>query len=255
MIELKTAAEIAAMREAGRIVAATLRSVRAAAKPGTSLVALDEIARSVINGAGAKPSFLHYLPAFAPTPFPGVICTSVNDVIVHGIPSDYRLADGDLVSIDCGAHIDGWHGDSAISFIVGEPRNDDLQLIATAEAALAAGIAAAVLGNRIGDIAAAIGTVGRRAGYGIPADFGGHGIGRAMHEPPGVPNSGLPGRGLPLRPGLVVAIEPMLLAGGLDAYRTDPDGWALRTTDGSRAAHAEHTVAITAAGPQVLTMP
>lgn len=255
MIELKTAAEIAAMREAGRIVAATLHAVRAAAVPGTSLLELDELARSVIADAGAKPSFLHYLPGFAPTPFPGVICTSVNDVIVHGIPDGNRLGDGDLVSIDCGAHIDGWHGDSAISFVVGDARPDDVRLVATAEAALEAGIAAATVGNRIGDIAAAIEAIGRQAGYGIPRDFGGHGIGRAMHEPPGVPNTGQPGRGLPLRPGLVLAIEPMLLGGGVDSYRTDADGWALRTTDGSRAAHAEQTVAITADGPQVLTAP
>src|SRR5690606_3658604 len=150
---------------------------------------------------------------------------------------------------------DGWHGDSAISFVVGNARPQDLRLIATAEAALEAGIAAATPGNRMGDISAAIEAIGRRAGYGIPADFGGHGIGRAMHEPPGVPNTGTPGRGLPLRPGLVLAIEPMLLAGGVDAYSTDADGWALRTTDGSRAAHAEHTVAITDQGPQVLTLP
>jgi methionyl aminopeptidase len=255
MIELKTAGEVAAMREAGRVVAVTLQAVRAAATTGTSLLELDEIARSAIIGAGAKPSFLDYLPPFAPTPFPGVICTSVNDVIVHGIPSDYRLTNGDLVSIDCGAHVDGWHGDSAISFVVGEASPDDVRLIATAETALQAGIAAATAGNRIGDIAAAVGAVGRRAGYGVPSDFGGHGIGRAMHEPPGVPNTGRPGRGLPLRLGLVVAIEPMLLAGGHDSYWTDADGWALRTTDGSRAAHAEHTVAITADGPQVLTVP
>ncbi len=255
MIELKTPAEITAMRAAGRVVAATLDAVRTAATIGTSLLELDERARSVIAEAGAKPSFLDYLPSFAPTPFPGVICTSVNDVIVHGIPSDYRLVDGDLVSIDCGVHLDGWHGDSAISFVVGNARPQDLRLIATAEAALEAGIAAATPGNRMGDISAAIEAIGRRAGYGIPADFGGHGIGRAMHEPPGVPNTGTPGRGLPLRPGLVLAIEPMLLAGGVDAYSTDADGWALRTTDGSRAAHAEHTVAITDQGPQVLTLP
>lgn len=253
MIELKTPAEIAAMREAGRVVATTLAAVQQAAAVGTALRDLDELARTVIADGGAEPSFLGYHPPFAPTPFPGVICASVNDVIVHGIPSDYRLADGDLLSIDCGAYIDGWHGDSAISFVVGAARPDDLRLIETARQALAEGIDAARPGNHIGDIAAAVGAVCRDAGYGIPPDFGGHGIGRAMHEPPGVPNEGRQGRGMPLRPGLVLAIEPMLLAGGQDAYAVDGDGWSLRTTDGSRAAHAEHTVAITESRPEVLT--
>lgn len=253
MIELKTPAEIAAMREAGRVVATTLAAVLDAATTGTSLRELDDLARTVIGDGGAKPSFLGYHPPFAPTPFPGVICTSVNDVIVHGIPSEYRLADGDLLSIDCGAYIDGWHGDSAISFVVGTARPDDLRLVDTAQQALTAGIDAARPGNHIGDIAAAISAVCRAAGYGIPPDFGGHGIGRAMHEPPGVPNEGRPGNGLPMRPGLVLAIEPMLLAGGQDAYTVGADGWSLSTTDGSRAAHAEHTVAVTESGPEILT--
>lgn len=255
MIELKTPAEIAAMREAGRVVTTTLAAVRDAATTGTSLRELDELARTVIADGGAKPSFLGYHPPFAPTPFPGVICTSVNDVIVHGIPSEYRLADGDLLSIDCGAYIDGWHGDSAISFVVGTTRPDDLRLVDTAQQALTAGIDAARPGNHIGDIAAAISAACRASGYGIPPDFGGHGIGRAMHEPPGVPNEGRPGKGLPMRPGLVLAIEPMLLAGGQDAYTVGADGWSLSTTDGSRAAHAEHTVAVTESGPEILTAP
>lgn len=176
----------------------------------------------------------------------------MNNAIVHGIPNGYRLRDGDLVSMDFGAELGGWVGDSAISFIVGEPRAADVRLVETAERALAAGIAAAVVGNRIGDIAHAIGTVCRAAGYGIPDGFGGHGIGRRMHEDPGVPNEGRPGRGL-LRHGMVLAIEPMLIGGGTDGYHAAPDGWTLRTNDGSRAAHAEHTVAITAGGPRILT--
>jgi methionyl aminopeptidase len=255
VIELKTPAEIEAMRAAGGVVATTLATVQEAATAGTSLRELDALARGVIADGGASPSFLGYHPPFAPTPFPGVICTSVNDVIVHGIPTDYRLADGDLLSVDCGAYIDGWHGDSAISFVVGEPEPADLRLIETARQALAAGIEAARPGNHIGDIGAAVSAVCRAAGYGIPPDFGGHGIGRSMHEPPGVPNEGQRGSGLPLRPGLVLAIEPMLLAGGHDAYTTDGDGWSLRTTDGSRAAHAEHTVAVTENGPEILTVP
>ncbi|MBB5953460.1 methionyl aminopeptidase [Saccharothrix tamanrassetensis] len=255
MIELKTPGELDAMRVAGLVVADALAAVRARARIGVSLLELDEVAASVIRDAGASSSFLHYHPSFAPTPFPGWICASVNDVIVHGIPSAYRLRDGDLVSIDCGAHVDGWHGDSAVSFVVGTADPADLALIGTAERALAAGIAAAVPGNRIGDVSAAVGRVGRAAGYGMPSDFGGHGIGRAMHESPGVPNEGRPGRGLTLRPGMALAIEPMLHAGGRDAYYAAEDGWSLHTVDGSRAAHVEHSVAITDDGPRVLTAP
>jgi methionyl aminopeptidase len=207
----------------------------------------------VLREAGASSPFLGYRPSFAPTPFPAVICASVNDAIVHGVPTGYRLRDGDLLSVDCGAELDGWVGDSAISFVVGRPRPADLRLVETAERALAAGIGAAVAGNRIGDIAHAVGRVCRAAGYGIPQGFGGHGVGRRMHEDPEVPNEGRPGRGLPLRPGMVLAIEPMLIASGRDDYCTAADGWTLRTTDGSRAAHAEHTVAVTDAGPRILT--
>jgi methionyl aminopeptidase len=253
MVELKTSAELAAMREAGRVVATALAAVRAEAAVGVSLLELDDVAAGVLADHGATSSFQHYHPHFAPTPFPAVICASVNDVIVHGIPSDYRLRDGDLVSIDFGASVDGFHGDSAISFPVGTPDPADVALIADTRAALDAGIAAAVPGGRLGDISAAVGRIGRSRGYGIPSDFGGHGVGRAMHEDPSVPNEGKPGRGLPLRPGLTIAIEPMFMAGGRDRYVTDPDGWALRTVDGSRAAHIEHTIAVTEDGPVVLT--
>ncbi|MFE0792758.1 type I methionyl aminopeptidase [Streptomyces mutabilis] len=253
MVELKTDTSIDAMHAAGQVVARALTAVRKAADVGVSLLELDAVAREVLREAGAGSPFLGYRPSFAPTPFPGVICASVNDAIVHGIPDGYRLHDGDLVSIDCGATLDGWAGDSAVSFVVGTPRAADVALIETAERALAAGIGAAVVGNRIGDIAHAIGTVCRSAGYGIMEDFGGHGIGRHMHEDPGVPNEGRPGRGLPLRHGMVLAIEPMLIGSGRDDYHPAPDGWTLRTNDGSRAAHVEHTVAITDAGPRVLT--
>ncbi|MEU5523662.1 type I methionyl aminopeptidase [Streptomyces sp. NPDC047860] len=253
MVELKTDTSIDAMYEAGQVVASALTAVRKAADVGVSLLELDEVARDVLRAAGAASPFLGYRPSFAPTPFPAVICASVNDAIVHGIPDGYRLRDGDLVSIDCGAQLDGWAGDSAISFTVGTPRPADLRLIETTEQALAEGIEAAVVGNRIGDIAHAIGTVCRGAGYGIMEDYGGHGIGRRMHEDPPVPNEGRPGRGMPLRHGMSLAIEPMLIGGGTDTYRAAPDGWTLRTDDGSRAAHAEHTVAITEAGPRILT--
>jgi methionyl aminopeptidase len=253
MPELKTESEIALMREAGQIVAAALEAARRRAAIGVSLRELDDLAASVIAARGAQPLFLNYHPRWAPTPFPGVICASVNDVVVHGIPSDARLADGDLVSIDCGARFDGWCGDAAISFIVGEPDPLDVALIDTTVRALEAGIAAVRPGNKMGDVGAAIGSVARDSGYGLLADHGGHGIGRRMHEDPSVPNEGRSGRGMRLEPGLVLALEPMLVAGGNDAYRVDDDGWTVRTKDGSRAAHAEHTVAVTATGPRVLT--
>ncbi|GAB7031696.1 type I methionyl aminopeptidase [Streptomyces sp. NPDC021749] len=255
MVEIKTEPAVDAMRLTGRVVADALAAVRAAAAPGVRLLDLDEVARAVLREAGAASPFLDYRPSFAPTPFPAVICASVNDAIVHGIPDGYRLRDGDLVSIDCGAVVDGWAGDAATSFTVGTPRPEDERLLDTTRRALEAGIAAAVPGARIGDVSHAIGSIGRAAGYGIPRDFGGHGIGRQMHEDPPVPNDGRPGRGFLLRPGLVIAIEPMFLAGGADAYVTDDDGWTLRTADGGRAAHFEHTVAVTEDGPRVLTLP
>jgi methionyl aminopeptidase len=253
MVEIKTDTSIEAMREAGRIVAQALTAVREAAATGVCLRDLDRAARAVLDEAGAGSPFLDYRPQWAPIPFPAVICTSVNDAIVHGIPDDYRLRDGDLVSIDCGAIRDGWVGDAAVSFTVGRARPEDVRLIATAEAALEAGIAAAVVGNRIGDIAHAIGRVCRSAGYGVPDGFGGHGVGRHMHEDPGVPNEGRPGRGMPLRHGMVLAIEPMVVGSGTDGHYTARDGWTVRTADGSRASHAEHTVAITEDGPRILT--
>ncbi|MFH9002842.1 type I methionyl aminopeptidase [Streptomyces afghaniensis] len=253
MVELKTDVSIDAMYEAGQVVARALTAAQKAADVGVSLLELDEVAHDVLREAGATSPFLGYRPAFAPTPFPAVLCVSVNDAIVHGIPTRYRLRDGDLVSIDFGAELGGWVGDSALSFVVGTPREADLRLIETAERALAAGIEAAVVGNRIGDIAHAIGTVCRAAGYGIPEGFGGHGIGRRMHEDPGVPNEGRPGRGMRLRHGMALAIEPMVIAGGIDTFHPAPDGWTLMTDDGSRAAHAEHTVAITDSGPRILT--
>ncbi|MFE6170686.1 type I methionyl aminopeptidase [Streptomyces sp. NPDC056464] len=253
MVELKTDTSIDAMYATGQVVGQALTAVREAADVGVSLLELDEVAHEVLRSAGATSPFLGYRPSFAPVPFPAVLCTSVNDAIVHGIPTGYRLRDGDLLSADFGAQLGGWAGDSAISFTVGRARPEDVRLIETAERALAAGIEAAVVGNRIGDIAHAIGSVCRSAGYGVPDGFGGHGIGRKMHEDPSVPNEGRPGRGMPLRHGMVLAIEPMLIASGGDGYHAAPDGWTLRTNDGSRAAHAEHTVAITEAGPRVLT--
>ncbi|MGW0931159.1 type I methionyl aminopeptidase [Streptomyces sp. NPDC002644] len=254
MVEIKTDAALDAMREAGRVVARALAAAREAAAIGVSLRELDEAARAVLDEAGARSPFLGYQPSFAPVPFPAVICTSVNDAVVHGIPTGYRLRDGDLVSVDCGAELDGWTGDAAVTFTVGTPRPADLELIDATQRALDAGIAAARAGGRTGDISHAVGSVAHAAGCGMPTDFGGHGIGRRMHEDPHLPNRGRPGRGYPLRHGLTLAIEPMLMAGGRDTYRVDPDGWTLRTTDGSRAAHIEHTVAVTDEGPRILTL-
>jgi len=243
------------MRAAGHVVARALAAVRSQAAVGVRLSELDQVARTILAEHGATSPFLNYQPSFAQTPFPAVICASVNDAALHGIPGPYKLADGDLVSIDFGATLRGWTGDAAISFTVGAPRPADLRLIDTAERALAAGIARAVPGGRLGDVSAAIGAVARAGGYGLHTDFGGHGVGRTMHESPSVPNDGKAGRGMRLEPGLVIAIEPWFMAGGHDSYRVDPDGWTLRSGDGSRAAHVEHTVAITAAGPQILTAP
>jgi methionyl aminopeptidase len=255
VVELKSPGEIEAMRAAGRVVALALAAVAAQAAAGVTLRELDEVARGVLAARGATSPFLGYQPSFAHSPFPAVICTSVNDAALHGIPGPYRLRDGDLLSVDCGAVLDGWTGDAAISLTIGRGRAADLRLIEAARTALSAGIAAAVPGGRLGDISAAIGAVARAAGYGLHTDFGGHGVGHTMHESPSVPNDGRAGRGLKLSPGLVIAIEPWFMAGGQDSYRVDKDGWTLRSGDGSRAAHVEHTVAITQSGPLILTRP
>jgi methionyl aminopeptidase len=253
VVELKSRAEIDAIRAAGKVVAEILTVARAQAAPGVTLRELDEAARAVLKDAGATSPFLNYKPRFAPVPYPAVICTSVNDAALHGIPGDYKLKAGDLLSVDAGATLDGWVGDSAVSFTIGEPAAEDARLIATTEAALAAGIAAAVPGGRLGDISAAIGKVGRAGGFGISTDLGGHGVGRTMHEDPHIPNNGKAGRGLKLAAGLVIAIEPWFMAGGSDDIYVDDDGWTIKTGDGSRAAHAEHTIAVTDDGPVILT--
>lgn len=253
MVELKTESEIEAMAAAGAVVAEALRAVAAHARPGMSPRALDTVAAEVLHRHGAGSPFLNYHPAWAPTPFPAVLCVSVNDAVVHGIPGDQPLADGDLVSVDFGATLRGWCGDAARSFVVGTPRARDTALIDASEAALAAGIAAARPGNTLGDVGHAIASVARSAGFGMLADHGGHGIGRTMHESPHVPNEGRRGKGMKLRPGLVIAIEPMLIEDGTEEYTHDPDGWTLRTASGARAAHSEHTVAVCADGTRVLT--
>ena len=241
------------MRAAGRVVAATLRAVAGAATPGVRLRELDDIAQTCIREAGSLPSFLGYAPSWAPTPYNGVLCLSPNEVVVHGRPSPRRLKNGDLLSIDCGAITDGWHGDAAITVHVGEPVLDDKPLVEATEQALAAGIAAARPGATLRDVGRAIDEVARRYGYNHLPDHGGHGIGRSMHEPPFVPNQPTRDAGRHrLRAGNTLALEPMLHA-GTGRYRTKKDGWSIVTADGKRAAHVEHTIAVTDDGPLILT--
>ncbi|MEP9383136.1 type I methionyl aminopeptidase [Nocardioides sp. KR10-350] len=252
MIELRTPTQIEQMKPAGRFVADVITALGEKAAVGVNLLELDELAHTMIKDRGAESCYIDYHPSFGAMPFGKVLCTSVNDAVLHGLPFDYDLRDGDLLSVDFAASVDGWVSDSALSVVVGTPRQEDLDLIETTGRALEAGIAAAVPGNRIGDISHAIATVARGAGLKINTQFGGHGVGRTMHGDPHVPNDGRPGRGFKLQPGLVIAIEPWFLHTTDEIY-TDPDGWTLRSVDGSRGAHMEHTVAITEDGPLVLT--
>ncbi|HZB29821.1 MAG TPA: type I methionyl aminopeptidase [Streptosporangiaceae bacterium] len=256
MVAYKTPRELAIMREAGRVVALTLERVAKAAVPGVRPVELDAIAARTIKEHEAWPSFLHYHPRWAPSPYPATLCLSVNDVVVHGIPDTRPLRAGDILSIDCGAVLGGYHGDAAITIPIGSVDAGAARLLEVTERALRHGIEAAVAGGRLGDIGHAVQSVARAAGYGILEGCTGHGIGTAMHEEPAaVPNTGPPGRGMRLREGLTIAIEPMFIEGGHDAGRMLPDGWAIATADRSRGAHFEHTIAITADGPVVLTAP
>ncbi len=252
MIELKTPDEIEAMRPAGRLVRAVLDALTEAADVGVNLLELDALAHRMIDEAGGTSCYIDYHPSFGASPFGKVLCTSVNDAVLHGLPHDYRLRDGDLLSVDFAVSVDGWVADAAKSFVVGTPDPEDLRLIDTTERALVAAIEIARPGKKIGDISAAIAGVARAEGYSINTQFGGHGVGREMHGEPHVANDGRPGRGIPLRPGLVIAIEPWFLATTNEIW-TDPDGWTLRSADGSRGAHSEHTIAITDGDPVVLT--
>nr|WP_231492290.1 type I methionyl aminopeptidase [Glycomyces sp. NRRL B-16210] len=252
MIELYSPAEIEAMRPAGRFVAATLTELSEVADVGVNLLDLDDLVARRIKEAGAVSCYVDYHPSFGGSPFGKVLCTSVNDGVLHGLPFDYKLRDGDLVSFDFAAEMDGWVADSALSVVVGTPRAEDLRLIDTTTRALEAGIAAAQAGNKVGDIGHAIATVARGDGLGVNTQFGGHGVGRTMHGDPHIPNDGRPGRGMKLKPGLVIAIEPWFLHTTED-IRYDPDGWTLRSADGSRGAHMEHTIAVTEDGPIILT--
>lgn len=252
VIELRTPAQIEEMRPAGRFVASVLTALLEKADVGVNLLELDELAHRMIREQGAESCYIDYHPSFGASPFGKVLCTSVNDAVLHGLPHDYVLADGDLVSLDFAVSVDGWVSDSAVSKVVGTPREEDLRLIELTEVALAAGIEQARAGNRMGDISHAIGSVAHEAGLSVNLQFGGHGVGRTMHGDPHVANDGRPGRGLKLKPGLVIAIEPWFLHTTDEIY-IDADGWTIKSKDGSRGAHSEHTIAITDGDPIVFT--
>jgi methionyl aminopeptidase len=250
MVTRKSRQEIEKMRRAGRIVAEVLALVESELRPGITTGELDEKAERHIRDAGATPSFKGY--GDRRNPFPASLCISIDDEVVHGIPGSRTIKAGQIVSVDAGAIVDGWHGDGARTFVVGEPRAEVRELIDTTRLAMMAGIAAAVPGARIGDISAAIEDVAKPKGYGIVRQFVGHGIGTEMHQEPQVPNYRVGPRGMELVPGICLAIEPMLTLGSHEVG-IRPDGWTVVTRDGSLAAHFEHTIAVTDSGPQILT--
>ncbi len=252
MIELLTPTQVDEMRPAGRFVASVLTALSEAADVGVDLLDLDALAHQMIRDRGAESCYIDYHPSFGAMPFGKVLCTSVNDAVLHGLPHPYKLRDGDLVSFDFAASVDGWVCDSALSVVVGTPREEDVRLISHAQEALDAAIKVARAGNKVGDISAAIGDVGRSHGLKINTQFGGHGVGRTMHGDPHIANDGRAGRGFPLKPGLVIAIEPWFLH-TTDEIVMDDDGWTIRSADGSRGAHVEHTIAITEGDPIVMT--
>ncbi len=252
MIELKSPAEIERMHATGRFVARTLSELAELADVGVNLLDLEHHVRRRIRERGARSCYWDYAPSFGNGPFRNVVCLSVNDAVLHGLPHDYALRDGDVLTSDLAVAIDGWVADAARTVVVGTPADDDLRLIRATEEALAAGIQAARPGNRLGDVSAAIEAVAAGHGYPVNTEFGGHGLGRTMHEDPHVPNRGRAGRGLKLRAGMTLALEPWF-ARTTDRIVVDPDGWTIRSADGSRTAHSEHTVAITGDGPLVLT--
>ncbi|HET8877990.1 MAG TPA: type I methionyl aminopeptidase [Arthrobacter sp.] len=254
MIEILNASELARARETGALVARILQTVKNRTSVGTNLLDVDRWTREMIAEAGAQSCYVDYAPSFGRGPFGHYICTAVNDAVLHGLPHDYNLAEGDLLTLDLAVSKAGVAADSAISFIVGSSAPaGSIAMIEATERALDAGIAAAVPGARIGDISAAIGAVLSGAGYPVNTEFGGHGIGSTMHQDPHVPNTGRAGRGYTLRPGLLLALEPWVMADTASLV-TDADGWTLRSATGCRTAHSEHTIAITDGGAEILTL-
>ncbi|MBO3094614.1 type I methionyl aminopeptidase [Cellulomonas dongxiuzhuiae] len=255
MIEILSPSEVARARDTGALVGEILQALRRRATVGTNLLQIDRWAQAMILDAGAQSCYVDYAPSFGRGPFGHYVCTAVNDAVLHGLPHDYALRDGDLLTLDLAVSLRGIAADSAISFVVGgSPAAADVALIEATERALAAGVAAARPGARIGDLSHAIGTVLTGAGYPVNTEFGGHGIGSTMHQDPHVANTGRPGRGYPLRPGLLLALEPWVMA-DTDRIVTDADGWTLRSATGCRTAHSEHTIAITDDGAEILTLP
>jgi methionyl aminopeptidase len=252
VIELKSAEEIDRMAMTGQFVGELLAELSGVAAVGINLMDIERHARRRIKERGAESCYWDYAPSFGRGPFRNVLCLSVNDAVLHGLPQKYVLRDGDLLSIDMAVGIGGWVADSALSVIVGTPDPADLKLVAATEVALEAGITAAQPGAHLGDISAAIGEVAHSYGYSVNTEFGGHGIGRTMHEAPHVANIGRARRGMKLDPGLTIAIEPWFCR-STDKIKYDKDGWTIRSADGSRTAHSEHTIAITGSGPRVLT--
>jgi methionyl aminopeptidase len=248
VITRKTPEQIALMRRAGRVVAEIHEKVREAARPGTTTAELDLVAREVLDRRGARSNFFNYHG------FPATICTSPNHVIVHGIPGDVRIAEGDILSVDAGAIVEGWHADAAVTFPIGEVDEESVRLMDVTRRSLEEAIKQAVPGNRIGDVGWAVESICEEAGYGLVREYVGHGIGTAMHEDPQIPNYGPPGRGMKIQEGHVFAFEPMINRGS-GATRLLDDGWTVVTADGARSAHFEHTVAVTEHGPEVLTVP
>ena len=254
MIVIKSPSEIAIMREAGRIVALALQAVREHIAPGVTTAELDAVAENVIRSHGATPTFLGYVPFKGQTPFPGTITASVNEELVHGIPGPRKLRAGDIISIDCGATYKGFVGDSAFSALVGSVSPEAQRLLDVTEQSLNVGIDMMRAGNRTGDVSHAIQRYVEEQGLNVVREYTGHGVGRAMHEQPQVPNYGKPGRGPQLRPGMTIALEPMVNQGGFET-RVLPDQWTVATRDGKLCAHFEHTIAVTKNGPMVLTLP
>jgi methionyl aminopeptidase len=254
MIEILSRTELNRAKETGALVADILQTLRSRSSVGTNLLDIDGWAEAMIVEAGAVSCYVDYEPSFGRGPFGHYICTSVNDAVLHGLPHDYSLADGDLVSLDLAVSLDGVVADSAISFVVGDSRPaESVAMISATERALSAGIAAAGPGARVGNLSHAIGEVLSAAGYPVNTEFGGHGVGSTMHQEPHVSNTGRPGRGYRLRPGLLLALEPWVMA-DTDELVTDADGWTLRSATGCRTAHSEHTIAITHDGAEVLTV-
>jgi methionyl aminopeptidase len=255
MIEILDSTQLPRARETGALVAGILQTLKTRCEVGTNLRDVDRWAQAMITEAGAQSCYVDYEPSFGRGPFGSYICTSVNDAVLHGLPHDRALADGDLLTLDLAVSLGGVVADSAISFLVGDSRPaESVALIGATERALSAGIAAARPGARVGDLSHANGAVLGEAGYRVNTEFGGHGVGSTMHQDPHVPNSGRPGRGLRLRPGLLLALEPWVMADTAELV-TDADGWTLRSATGCRTAHSEHTIAITDDGAEVLTSP